>query len=399
MKKIGLFIDALPHTGGTFQYNLCMLEAVANLPRDRFDVVVAYTSPQWLEFFQGHDIETKYVNYPFAARVCGIVLNLLDFPMGLWNKICPALQKHARILIKEKCDLWIFPSQDVVSYQVPLPSLVTILDLAHRVEKKFPESASKSEFLVRERTFTNICRQARGVLVQTELGSQQVVDAYGMPPEKIHILPLVAPAYMHITGFPEGFNDRYSLPAKYLFYPAQFWEHKNHRNLLAAMAGLKSELPDLKLVLAGSKKNAYKEVLQQIQYLALTEDVSLLGYVPNEDIPELYRRARALIMPTYFGPSNIPPLEAAVVGCPVAISNVSSMPEQLGNAVLVFDPDSVEGIADCIRRLWTDDRLCTRMAAEAKERVAAWSQTGFNDRLRQIIDDVTTVPLPSGAAS
>lgn len=396
-KRIGLFLDALPHTGGTFQYNLCMLEAIANLPRDRFEVVVAYTSTQWLEFLHDYDIESKFVNYHFAARVCGIVLNLLVFPLTLWHKLCPRLQKHARSLVQEKCDLWIFPSQDVVSYQVPVPSLVTILDLAHRVEKKFPESASKSEFLIRERIFTNICRQARGVLVQTELGRKQVVDAYEMPEEKIHILPLIAPDYMHRTEIPDDFDLRYHLPVKYLFYPAQFWEHKNHRNLLTAMAKLKQELPDLKLVLAGSKKNAYKDVLQLIQDLSLTADVCILGYVPNEDMPELYRRARALIMPTYFGPSNIPPLEAAVVGCPVAVSDVSSMSDQLGNAVLVFDPDSTDEITDCIRKLWTDNHLCARLAAEAKERVAAWNQTEFNDRLRRIIEKVTAQPLPSDA--
>lgn len=397
-KKIGLFLDALPFTGGTFQYNQTILEAVATLPSDRYRVVVGYTSKIWLEQLKEYKIESLAIRYGFFARVVGILVNLFGFPIKHFQRISPVFQSTVRCLLRENCDLWIFPSQDVLSYQAPLPSLVTVLDLAHRYEKCFAESASKSEFLIRERTFASICTWARGVIVQTEIGQQQVVDAYGMSAEKIHILPLVAPSHIYAATPPAGFDDRYTLPTKYLFYPAQFWEHKNHSNLLAAMAELKTELPDLKLVLAGSKKNAYKDVLQQIQNLGLAADVHILGYVPNEDIPELYRRARALIMPTYFGPSNIPPLEAAVVGCPVAISNVSSMPEQLGNAVLIFNPDSVDEIADCIRRLWIDDRLCCRLAAEAKELVAAWGQTEFNNRLHQIIDEVTTQHLPSGAA-
>lgn len=391
MKKIGLFLDALPNTGGAFQYNLSMLDAVTSLPADRYRVVVAYTSEQWQDFFRELQVETLYVNYHFAARVWGIALNLLNIPLRFWRAMAPYLQKHARALANERCDLWIFPSQDVVSYQVPLPSLVTILDLAHRVEKKFPESASWSEYLIRERTFANICRWSEGVLVQTELGRRQIVDAYGMPAEKINILPLVPPGYIYAEGFPDGFDSRYHLPARYLFYPAQFWEHKNHGNLLRAMARLKPELPDLKLVLAGAKKNAYDAVVSLVQELHLTEDVQFLGYVPNDDMPELYRRARALVMPTYFGPSNIPPLEAGVVGCPVAISNVSSMPEHLGDSALLFDPDSVDEIADCIRRLWTDDELCANMAESGKQRMAAWGQREFNARLAEIIDRVVGI--------
>ncbi|HEY5974602.1 MAG TPA: glycosyltransferase family 1 protein [Geobacteraceae bacterium] len=390
MKKIGLFLDALPNTGGAFQYNLSMLEAVASLPADRFRVVIAYTSREWREFFQGRQVETVYVNYHFAARVWGIVLNLLNSPLQFWRILSPVMQKHARTLLKERCDLWLFPSQDVVSYQVPLPALVTILDLAHRVERKFPESASKFEFLLRERTFANICRWSTGVLVQTELGREQVIDAYGMPAEKIHTLPLVPPGYMYAEKLPAGFDTRYQLPAKYLFYPAQFWEHKNHKNLLKAMSTLKHDFPDLKLVLAGSKKNAYDTVVLMVQELNLSEDVQFLGYVPNEDMPELYRRARALVMPTYFGPSNIPPLEACIVGCPVAISNVSSMSEHLGDSALVFDPDSVDKIADCIRWLWTDDLLCARMAESGKQQMAKWGQREFNVRLEEIIGQVVS---------
>lgn len=385
MMKIGLFMDALPHTGGAFQYNLSMLDAVANLPRGQFSVVVAYTSPRLEQFISPYAVAKIYVDYPFVARVWGIVLNMTHFPLAIWHRLAPLLQRHARTLMAQQCDLWLFPSQDVVSYQVPLPSLVSILDLAHRYEKNFPETASMFNYRFNERTFSSICRWGLGFFVGTETGRQQVINAYGVSPEKIHLLPFVPPAYIHNTAVPAGFAERYRLPAKYLFYPAQFWTHKNHRNLLLAFARLKSEFPDLRLVLAGSKKNAYDAVIALIAKLGLTGDVTILGYVPNEDIPELYRRARALVMPTYFGPSNIPPLEAAILGCPVAISNVSSMPEQLGNAALVFDPDSVGEIADCIRRLWHDDQLCHRLATEARQRVAAWGQKEFNDQLHRIL--------------
>jgi glycosyltransferase involved in cell wall biosynthesis len=118
--------------------------------------------------------------------------------------------------------------------------------------------------------------------------------------------------------------------------------------------------------------------------------VIFLGYVRDEDLPELYRRARALVYATYFGPCNIPPLEALAAGCPMALSDVASMPDRVGDAALTFDPDSFEEIADCIRRLWSDDQLCARLALRAKERDALWGQPQYNARLREIIEQVVS---------
>jgi glycosyltransferase involved in cell wall biosynthesis len=220
------------------------------------------------------------------------------------------------------------------------------------------------------------------------VGRQQVAESYGTPLEKIHVLPFVAPPYIRETFTPPGFDTRYSLPAKFIFYPAQFWEHKNHKRLIRAVAALKKDLPDLVLVLAGSPKNAYDSVIKLIHELGLANDVHFLGYVPDADMPEIYRRARALVMPTFYGPTNIPPLEAFVAGCPVAISGTYAMPEQAGDAALFFDPKSESEIADCIYRLWTDDRLCAELTEKGKVRASKWGQKQYNKRFVQIVDQV-----------
>jgi len=124
---------------------------------------------------------------------------------------------------------------------------------------------------------------------------------------------------------PHGFDDRYRLPEKFILYPARFWEHKNHRSLIEAVRLLKQTIPDLKLVLAGSQQNAYAASVELVRRYDLMDDVLFLGHIPDDDMPELYRRARAMVMPTFYGPTNIPPLEAFVAGCPVAVSAVYGM--------------------------------------------------------------------------
>lgn len=387
MKKIGLYLDCTPPRG-EFQINQFVLEAISALPPERFSVIVAYSSELWPEFLKNYKLKTLHVPAGFWGRAFCLGWTLLGLPVGLWRTVCPLFYPMARAFINEKCDLWIFPSQNSKSYQIPVPALGSIHDLMHRYARSFQESSSPWEYRYRERMFANVCRWTKGVLVDSEVGRQQVAESYGMPLERLHVLPFVAPPYIRQNSTPPGFDSRYSLPAKFIFYPAQFWEHKNHKRLVRAVACLKNDLPDLALVLAGSPKNAYDSVVNLVHELGLTNDVHFLDYVPDAYMPEIYRRACALVMPTFYGPTNIPPLEAFVVGCPVAASGIYAMPEQLGDAALFFNPESITDIADCIARLWTDDQLCANLVAKGRKRTSEWGQHQFNERLRTIIDQI-----------
>lgn len=388
MKKIGLFLDATPHHGGTFQYNKMILDAISSLPTDRYSIVVGYTSSQGMNNKKIGDPKTVFIPRGFWGRAFGLVWRLVGLPMGGWRKICPHFHPVAKTLLREHCDLWIFPSQDGWSYQVPVPALVSILDLMHRYERQFPEVSARGEYFLRERHYRNICRWAKGILVDSEVGKQHVVESYGVAPERVHVLPYVAPESVSSCKAPENFDARYQLPEKFIFYPAQFWEHKNHKRLIQAVGRLKESIPDIKVVLVGSKKNAYPSAVRLAEDLNVSRDVIFLGYVPDEDLPEIYRRARALIMPTFFGPTNIPPLEAFAIGCPTAISGIYGIPEQVGDAALLFHPESVTEIAEGIRRLWFDDDLCAELVEKGKEKAAKWGQPQFNDRLREIIEQI-----------
>ena len=93
-------------------------------------------------------------------------------------------------------------------------------------------------------------------------------------------------------------------------------------------------------------------------------------------------------MPTFFGPTNNPSLEAFVVGCPVAISGIYGIPEQVGDAALLFDPESIDEIAESIKRLWTDDELCAKLAEKGRHKAAIWGQEQFNNRFSEIVEQV-----------
>lgn len=385
MKKIGLYLGSDLSGGGAFQYGLAMIDAVAALQGKDYNALVAYSSLPWAGILKEHNVSTFYI--PLRAYEMNIALwwRRLGLSTNLWRNIARKFHTFTKCFIQAKCDLWIFPSQDIWAYRVPVPALTTIYDLMHRYERRFAEVSAYGRYKRREAHYRDICKWSKGILVDSNIGKQQVVESYGVQPDKIHVLPFIPPKHIYSSKIPAGLDSRYSLPEKFIFYPAQLWSHKNHSALIRAAVALKDKLPDLKLVFVGAKKNGYDAVARMVSDLGLDDSVFFLGYVPDEDIAEIYRRARAMVMPTFFGPTNIPPLEAFALGCPVAVSRIYSMPEQVGDAALLFDPSSEEEIADIIYKLWVDDILCRSLIEKGLRKASAWGQTQFNERLKEIV--------------
>ncbi|MFL9924591.1 glycosyltransferase family 1 protein [Herbaspirillum lusitanum] len=296
-----------------------------------------------------------------------------------------ALNPVVRGLVALDCEMWLFPAQDALTYQVPLPAIGTVHDLMHRYESHFPEVSKAGRFRIREHRFGSLVKQAKLVLVDSQLGKQHVLDSYGGNPDKIFVLPYIVPTYITLPE-PADFAEKYRLPAKFIFYPAQFWEHKNHRRLLDAAARVAERHSDLHLVFSGGRRHLYEQVKAHADELGLGGRVLFPGFIPDVYLSGFYRRARALMMPTFFGPTNIPPLEAFACGCPAAVSNIYAMPEQVRGAALLFDPLSTDDMAAAMEALWTDDDLCERLRAAGLNHAAQWNQVQFNDTFVGILD-------------
>lgn len=391
MKRLGIYLGFPPEGGGAFQYAHSVLVAASELAQDGIEVVAAHAHPAWkprIEAFAGR-IEALPVPKGAGETLVPLLLRL-GFPASAWRRLAPALHPLVRNLRRAHCDAWMFPAQDYLAYAMPGTTIGVIHDLMHRHERRFPEVSSFGLHRRRERHYANLCAHARAVLVDSRLGRQHVVDAYRADPAKVHVLPFIAPPYMHTIRDPDDFDRRFQLPSQYLFYPAQFWQHKNHAGLFDALARIRAQRPELHLVLAGSTKNV--DVAALAAASGLSDRVHVLGYVPDEYIPGLYRRAQALVMPTFFGPTNIPPLEAMAAGCPAAVSDIYAMREQLGDAALYFDPAEPASIASAILRISGDATLRAELVERGHALTRERSQSGFNDTFRTIIARVGTTP-------
>ncbi len=186
-------------------------------------------------------------------------------------------------------------------------------------------------------------------------------------------------------------RERYGLPERYLFYPAQFWPHKNHLAIVEATALLGADGVAVDVVLAGTwsgtlREETHRRVEERAGELGVEKCLHILGYVPNEDMPALLAEAVALVMPTFFGPTNIPPLEAWALDVPVITSDLRGIREHMGDAAVLVDPASPRALADGIRRVWTDAGLRDELVERARGQLAIYTPEAHRQRVARVIE-------------
>jgi glycosyltransferase involved in cell wall biosynthesis len=286
-----------------------------------------------------------------------------------------------------------------LSFEIGIPYVMAIHDLQHRLQPEFPEVSANGEWEWREYLFRNGARYATLLLADSEVGKEDILNfygPYGVTPDQVKVLPFLPACYL-ADDISESERHRvrrtYHLPERYLFYPAQFWPHKNHNRIVQAL-GLLKQAHNLKIpaVFCGShtggiRERNFRDMMSLAARWGVENEIRYLGYVPDEDMSGMYAGAVALVMPTFFGPTNIPVLEAWGFGCPVLTSDIRGIREQVGDAAVLVDPRSVEAIADGIYRLWTDGSLTSKLTDLGRQRLASYTPDEYQCRLAAILEE------------
>ncbi len=263
-----------------------------------------------------------------------------------------------------------------------------IWDLQHRLQPYFPEVSEKGEWNKREAFFRPHLQRASAIIAGTKTGKSEIERFYQINPERIHILPHPTPQFA--LDPPESdFSalEKFNLPPKYLFYPAQFWAHKNHVLILKALQILKSKYGiSQSVVFCGSDQGNLKYVKNTVRELQLESQVYFVGFVTRNELVDLYRNALAMTYVTYFGPENLPPLEAFALGCPVICSKVPGSTEQLGDAALFVDPGNEEQLAETIARVRRDPKLVSELQQKGRIRAKSFTPENFVTGVFELLD-------------
>lgn len=407
--RIGIYFTPRKEQGGVHQYSAAILEALSKIPGHQY--VIISTSEDIPEKFVKSkrfkiiDLATRSREVAIKARdlfsntlsVLAPGLINLFYRLRLFNFLTPIYKlvqaSYIRVIESENLDLVFYPTSSNLSFLANTPAVVTVHDLQHRINPQFKEVSAGGRWEHREYGFINISKKAFRILVDSEIGKEDMIKFYKTPKKKVIPLPYLPPSFLDTSMSikrAERICKKLLLPDKFIFYPAKFWPHKNHANLIKAIYLLKKGGERINLVLTGSKDadfSNFSEVFSLVKRYDLEKQVKYLGYVDNEAFSAIYKQAIAMVMPTYFGPTNIPVLEAWVMGTPVIYSDIRGCREQLGNAGLLANPDSPRDMADKILKLYRDKKLREKLIALGRKRVGKWKQEDFSRKIDEIIKD------------
>ncbi len=226
-------------------------------------------------------------------------------------------------------------------FTVPVPpagrgqrSVVSLLDVQHH---DLPGLFSRAERAYRSVTYDRAARRADAVVTISHFCKDRIVHHLGIEPDRIHVA--------HLGVRTEEFTPALGPRESFLLYPAKVWPHKNHPMLLAAFRLLRERHPSLTLVLTGASAD---------ELPAVPDGVQVRGQVSRAELVELYRRAAVMVFPSRYEGFGLPPIEAMASGCPVAAAAVGSLPEVVGDAGVLFDPDDAEAIAAGVEQALDD---------------------------------------------
>ena len=302
--------------GGSETYARELTRALARVGELEYRVFVPTIAPD-----AGDGLPSEIVTaYPARRSFSGRI--------GAMTKAAVTPRSIRCALRVEELDAIHFPLTVMLPRVERPPAATTVLDVQHELH---PEFFSRGERAYRRIVYGWTARRSRLVIAISEHVKETLVERLGVAPEQVRVIHLG----IDHARFRPGEDER----EEFLFYPANRWPHKNHERLLAAFGLLRSERPDLRLVLTGVGHTGRE----------LPPGVEARGRVDADELARLYRTASALVFPSLYEGFGQPPLEAMASRCPVACSKAGSLPEVVGDAARLFDPTSVEAIAEGIR--------------------------------------------------
>lgn len=271
---------------------------------------------------------------------------------------------------------------------VEVPFAATVWDLGHRECPYFPElSLSGWTFDQREQFYSHVLPRAAMVVIGTQAGARTVNEFYRVPFENICTIPLpVDSAPVAELNSDPGLIEPYGVsPGDYLFYPAQFWPHKNHITLIDAVAILRKQGAPVKLVLTGSDKGNRSYVESHVARCGLQDVVVFPGFVETAVLRQLYLNAFAMVFASVLGPDNIPPLEAMAMGCPVVCADFNGARDQMGESALFFDGLDAN---DAVRQILAvaDPEVRTRLITSGRALAATRSPDEYVRKINLALD-------------
>lgn len=294
-------------------------------------------------------------------------------PKKLWTQF--ALPFHL-FSERKKPDLFFSPTHYAPRF-VNCPLIISIMDLSY---VRYPEMFRKKD-LWQLRSWTDYSvKRANKILTISHFSKKEIINYYKLPKDKVVV---TYPGYnkdnfkfqiSNIKLKKREIQDKYRITGDYILFVGTLQPRKNIVGLIQAFQRVEGDRrKEIKLMIVGKKGWLYEEIFDKVRKLKLEKRIIFTDFVKSEDLPVLYQSARCFVLPSLYEGFGIPVVEAMACGCPVVISNVSSLPEIAGEAGILVDPKNIDEIAQGINRACFDEKKRSEMVKKGLERAKFFS--------------------------
>lgn len=373
---------AEPYPGGEVTYIKSLIEALLLLKDINLELYVTKESDNYFSDVSGL-VSKKYV-YNLNLRFGQSIINKIK---RKFIKLLLFINSYFKIIKLDYLgfDLIIFPYFAVESLAINKPYIIIPHDKrAFARTKRFERFNLKINRIRLE--------NASAIVVESNFVKNDIMLHTPQVSHKIKVL-VSPPPINNIRNTEVNLavtKQIYNLPSDFLFYPAHIIPDKNHINLIFAIKRIEvkyNEVINLVCSYMNYEMSHFNKIKALITRLSLNGKIILLEKLPYDSVKDIYRLSRALVMPTMLESLSLPIWEAFYLGCPVVSSNVCALPEQVGDAGLLFDPNDIEDMAEKIYTIWTDEDLRKKLIQKGYERVKDLTLENYAKQWEKVIEE------------
>jgi len=285
------------------------------------------------------------------------------------------------VLSRVGCDLVHVPHLFWLPHHFPCPYVITVHDVLDHMYRARNGSGLKRSlhFHLTRRVLRNSAR----IFAVSTFTKNEIQKLFGIQPRRIEVIYNAIDARF-LTGHASDadrqmLDERYQIAYPFLLYAGRISPHKNLVRIIEAFAALKAELakqdqfPDLKLIIIGDELSKHPDLRRTVVRAGVQNDVRFLGFVPIDVLRVFYDVAKVFVFPSLYEGFGLPPLEAMAHGTPVLTSNTSSIPEVVGNAAVLVNPENLFEMMRALQRVLCDQTLRERLRQAGYEQVKKFS--------------------------
>jgi len=360
------------------------------------------------------DLETTYflIGSPAKVKEIGpLPPNFHSVPLAEPERSLKSFRDFRTVVKRLECDLVHIPNLFSIPRVLPCPYVMTVHDMLEHLSRARQQTGFWGS--LHFQLTKQVLRGASRIFAVSNFTKIEMEKLFNIPSARIEVV-YNAIDERFLRGHASAVDrqliaERYQVTYPFLLYAGRISPHKNVVRMIEAFSALKTELekeqafPDLKLIIIGDDVSGNPDLRRTVIRSGVQNDVRFLGFVPVEVLRTFYDQAKIFVFPSLYEGFGLPPLEAMAHGTPVVTSNVSSLPEVVGNAAVLVHPENVFEIMRALHRVLLDQPLREKMKERSYRQAAKFSWEKSVRRIMEIYQEVLAakgnpgLPRPSAA--